>query len=294
MRIDAMLKQLNADQRQAVLVESGPLLVLAGAGTGKTARCNLPHRPAHLARIRPDRILAVTFTNKAANEMRERVRALLPKRLEDTPEISTFHSLCVRILRRHITQLGYPQRFSIYDRSDQEGIASQVLREINVATAQLRPADLLGMIGQWKNRTVRPEQALNLASTDKEHLAAIAYRRYQKALKAVGAVDFDDLLLCTEELFELFPSARQAEAQRFDHILIDEYQDTNTSQYRIVRHLAKPHRNLCVVGDDDQSIYAWARSGSPAYPSLWRGLARRKSRQARRKLPLHGTDPDAG
>jgi DNA helicase-2/ATP-dependent DNA helicase PcrA len=257
MNIAAMLNQLNVAQREAVLVESGPLLVLAGAGTGKTRVVTF--RIARLIDrgVSPERILAVTFTNKAADEMRDRVRQLLPRKMKTTPEISTFHSLCVRILRRHIVQLGYPQQFSIYDRSDQEGIASQVLREINVATTQLRPADLLNLIGSWKNRAIRPDRALNMAATDKEHLGAIAYRRYQKALQAAGAVDFDDLLLCSEQLLEQFPAVRRAEAERFDQILIDEYQDTNTSQYRIVRQLARPHRNLCVVGDDDQSIYAW-------------------------------------
>ncbi len=153
MKSDAMLNQLNAAQRQAVLVERGPLLVLAGAGTGKTRVVTFRIARLIARGTSPERILAVTFTNKAANEMRERVRALLPRKSTQTPEISTFHSLCVRILRRHITQLGYPARFSIYDRSDQEGIASQVLREINVPNAQLRPADLLAIISQWKSRT---------------------------------------------------------------------------------------------------------------------------------------------
>ncbi|MCA9170609.1 MAG: UvrD-helicase domain-containing protein [Planctomycetales bacterium] len=257
MKTDSLLHQLNASQRQAVVVDSGPLLVLAGAGTGKTRV--VTYRIARLIDlgIRPERILAVTFTNKAANEMKERIKALLSSKSKETPEISTFHSLCVRVLRRHITQLGYPQRFTIYDRSDQESVAAQVLREISVATATLRPADLLAMIGTWKTQAIRAEQALNVASTDKEHLAAIAYRRYQKALRASGGVDFDDLLLCTEQLLEEFPDIRRQEAERFDHILVDEYQDTNTSQYRIIKQLALRHRNLCVVGDDDQSIYAW-------------------------------------
>ena len=126
-----------------------------------------------------------------------------------------------------------------------------------MADALLRPGDLLNLISRWKCQSIRPEQAAASASTDKEHLAAMAYRRYQNALKAAGAVDFDDLLLCTEELFERFPDVRRAEAGRFDHLLIDEYQDTNGSQYRIVKALAAEHRNLCVVGDDDQSIYGW-------------------------------------
>ena len=189
--------------------------------------------------------------------MKERSAALLGKKLPKQPEISTFHSLCVRILRRHITHLGYPAAYGICDRSDQESIARTVLREIKVAEALLKPGDLLYLIGRWKNSSIRPEEAVSVAQTDKEHLAASAYRRYQNALKAAGTVDFDDLLLLTEELFTRFPKIRTAEAGRFDHLLVDEYQDTNGSQYRIVKALAAEHRNLCVVGDDDQSIYGW-------------------------------------
>ncbi len=248
---------LNPPQLLAVNTLSGPLLVLAGAGTGKTRV--VTYRIAELIRhrIAADRILAVTFTNKAANEMKERSETLLGRKLPKQPEISTFHSLCVRVLRRHITQLGYPAAYGICDRSDQESIARTVLREIKVAEAVLKPSDLLYFVGRWKNSSIRPEEAVSVAQSDKEHLAASAYRRYQKALKAAGTVDFDDLLLLTEELFDRFPKIRTAEAGRFDHLLIDEYQDTNGSQYRIVKALAADHRNLCVVGDDDQSIYGW-------------------------------------
>jgi len=248
---------LNPAQLEAVMTASGPLLVLAGAGTGKTRVVTF--RIAELIRrgTRPERILGVTFTNKAADEMRERVVSRLGKSLKARPEISTFHSLCVRILRRNARLLGYPTSFAIYDRGDQESVARSVLREIRVSDGVLRPADLLQMIGRWKNASLGPEQAGSLAQSDREHLAAVAYRRYQQALKAAGAFDFDDLLLATEQLFERFPQARRAEAARFDHLLIDEYQDTNASQYRIVKALAAGHRNLCVVGDDDQSIYGW-------------------------------------
>jgi len=248
---------LNPAQYDAVNTLSGPLLVLAGAGTGKTRV--VTYRIAELIRnrVRPERILAVTFTNKAADEMQQRAGALLGKRLKTRPEMSTFHSLCVRILRRHARQLGYPPAFAIYDRGDQEGVARSVLREIKVGDALLRPGDLLYLIGRWKSASVAPEEAAALAQTDKEQLAAAAYRRYQNALKLAGAMDFDDLLLCAEQLLGQFPKTRQAEAGRFDHLLVDEYQDTNASQYRIVKHLAADHRNLCVVGDDDQSIYGW-------------------------------------
>ncbi len=252
-----MAAPLNPSQQRAVHTLAGPLLVLAGAGSGKTRV--VTHRIAELIRrgTRPERILGVTFTNKAAGEMQQRAAELLGRRQPSKPEISTFHSLCVRILRRHAKLLGYPDQFAIYDRGDQESLARAALRDIKVPGALLRPGDLLHFISGWKSSSVRPDAAVAKAATDKEHLAAMAYRRYQKALKMAGAVDFDDLLLCTEELFEHYATAREAESRRFSHLLIDEYQDTNGSQYRIVRALAAEHRNLCVVGDDDQSIYGW-------------------------------------
>ena len=248
---------LNPAQKQAVETLAGPLLVLAGAGTGKTRV--VTYRIANLIRhgVRPSRILAVTFTNKAAVEMQQRIAGLLGKRRKERPVASTFHSHCVKILRRHIRQLGYPERFAIYDRGDQESLARSVLREIHVPDTLLRPGDLLAQIGAWKSHAITPPEAGRLARTDKEHLASMAYRRYQQALKNAGAVDFDDLLLCTVHLFREFPETLREEAGRFDHLLIDEYQDTNGSQYQIVKALAAEHRNLCVVGDDDQSIYGW-------------------------------------
>ncbi|MGL6226308.1 MAG: ATP-dependent helicase [Thermoguttaceae bacterium] len=254
---------LNPAQSAAVETANGPLLVLAGAGTGKTRVVTF--RIARLIKrgILPHRILAVTFTNKAAREMQERITDLLgsPKKdksgKKSVPEISTFHSLCVRILRRNIHHLGYPNQFAIYDRGDQESIARSVLREIRVSDAALKPGDLLWKISQWKCAAIRPEQAASDAWNAKDHLAALAYSRYQTSLKTLGAVDFDDLLLCTEDLFAGFPTVLAEEANRFDHLLVDEYQDTNMSQYRIVKGLAQQHRNLCVVGDDDQAIYGW-------------------------------------
>jgi DNA helicase II / ATP-dependent DNA helicase PcrA len=249
---------LNPAQQQAVNTLSGPMLVLAGAGTGKTRV--VMHRVVNLIRHRvaPSRILAVTFTNKAAREMQQRAGELLGKRQkEEKPEISTFHSLCVRILRRQIHHLGYPQQFAIYDRGDQESIARAALRDIKVSETTLRPGDLIQMISGWKMAGVDPARAAAVAQSDKQHLGAAAYRRYQKSLKAAGAVDFDDLLGLTGELFTRFPAIRREEAGRFDHLMVDEYQDTNASQYHIVKALAAGHRNLCVVGDDDQSIYGW-------------------------------------
>jgi DNA helicase-2/ATP-dependent DNA helicase PcrA len=242
------------------------MLVLAGAGTGKTRVVTF--RIANLIRsgVAADRILAVTFTNKAAGEMQQRVSELMgkPRRKRrrgqaepPTPTISTFHAQCVRILRRHAKAVGFPAKFSIYDRSDQESIVRGILRELRLPGTALRPADMLAIIGGWKNQSVLPDRAAMVAETDKEHFAAAGYRRYQAALAARGAMDFDDLLLHTETLFEQNHTVRDEEAARYDHVLVDEYQDTNGSQYRITKHLALGHRNLCVVGDDDQSIYAW-------------------------------------
>lgn len=261
-----LLHGLNPPQAQAVATLSGPLLVLAGAGTGKTRVVTF--RIANLIQhgTPPERILAVTFTNKAAGEMKERIGELLGhrqrKRRQDDPEppsptVSTFHSFCVRVLRRHATALGYPAKFSIYDRSDQESIARGILRELKLPTTALSPSDMLNIIGGWKNASIHPRKASFVAETDKEHFAAAGYRRYQEALKLRGAMDFDDLLLQTEVLFSEHQDIRDEEAGAFDHVLVDEYQDTNGSQYRITRALVDGHRNLCVVGDDDQSIYAW-------------------------------------
>jgi DNA helicase-2/ATP-dependent DNA helicase PcrA len=270
-----MAASLNAAQLDAVRTLKGPLLVLAGAGTGKTRV--VTYRIAELIRrgTKAERILAVTFTKKAAGEMQQRAAELLsrgkttrsrvsPKRGTEfrknsatVPEISTFHSLCVRILRRHIERLGYPQKFAICDRNEQESQARTALRELRAPNAALAPADMLGIISRWKAGALRPADAIQIAHTERDHLAAAAYRRYQDNLKRIGAVDFDDLLLLTEELLSDHEKVRQAEARRFDHVLIDEYQDTNNSQYQIVKRLAAGHRNLCVVGDDDQSIYGW-------------------------------------
>ena len=249
---------LNAAQRDAVETLSGPLLVLAGAGTGKTRVVTCRIARLIQSGISPERILAVTFTNKAAREMLERALQLLPKRDDNKrPEISTFHSLCARILRRRIHLLGFPNQFSIYDRGDQESVARQVLKEVKISTAACGPSDFLRQVSDWKSSGIRSNNAIDIAATSKEYLCALAYVRYQNRLRDLGAVDFDDVLLHTEELFERFPEVKREESERFDSILVDEYQDTNMSQYRIISGLAAPHRNLCVVGDDDQAIYGW-------------------------------------
>lgn len=251
------LRNLNAAQRDAVETLSGPLLVLAGAGTGKTRV--ITYRMARLiaSGVAPDRILSVTFTNKAAREMQERTSALLGKRSEKRPLVSTFHSLCARILREEITALGYPRSFAICDRGDQESAARKALRDIRVGEKALKPGDLLSIISKWKMAGVSETQAGYQVENDREVLAAAAYRKYQKALRSAGAVDFDDLLLLTCELFESHPDVLQRQQNRFDHVQIDEYQDTNGIQFQLVEALVRPHHCLCVVGDDDQSIYGW-------------------------------------
>lgn len=258
------MAELNPPQQTAVDTLSGPLLVLAGAGTGKTRVVTF--RIANLIRhgTRADRILAVTFTNKASQEMQERVshQLKLPKRVKrgdkvPRPVIGTFHSHCVQILKRHSKELGYPEKFTIYDRGDAESVARTILREIKVHEDMLKPSDFLNIVSGWKNLGIKPDEASAAAITDKEHLAASGYKRYQRALKNQAAFDFDDLLVCAEELLVENERVRQEEAGRYDHILVDEYQDTNGTQYRIIKSLAQDHRNLCVVGDDDQSIYGW-------------------------------------
>jgi DNA helicase-2/ATP-dependent DNA helicase PcrA len=249
---------LNPAQLKAVHTLKGPMLVLAGAGSGKTRVVTFRIKELIQHGVSPDRILAVTFTNKAAREMRTRTTELMKApRGSPRPEVSTLHSLCVRILRRHADRLGYPKQFTICDQGDQESIARAALRNIRVEQQKLKPGDFLSLVGGWKSRGLGHEAALGAASNDKEQLAAMAYERYQAALFAQGALDFDDLLLCTERLFTEFKDVRDIEAERFDHLMIDEYQDTNASQYRIIKALALRHRNLCVVGDDDQSIYGW-------------------------------------
>lgn len=252
-----MTDQLNPAQLDAVRTLSGPLLVLAGAGTGKTRV--ITHRMAELIRsgVAADRILSVTFTNKAAKEMAERMQSLLGRRLRAKPWLSTFHAYCVRVLREEITSLGYPAEFVIYDRGDQESAARRALRDLRMTDAAMRPGDLVNAISRWKTNGIRPGQASELAEDSREQLAAMGYRRYQLQLKATGAVDFDDILLLTEQLFAEFPDALARQQQRFDHVQIDEYQDTNELQFRLIEALVRRHRNLCVVGDDDQSIYGF-------------------------------------
>jgi DNA helicase II / ATP-dependent DNA helicase PcrA len=189
--------------------------------------------------------------------MQEPMQSVIGRRLKTRPCISTFHAYCVRVLRDEISALGYPPKFVIYDRGDQESAARKSLRDLRLPETSLRPGDLLSYISRWKTVGVRADDAGDFVEDDRGYLAAMAYRKYQSSLRAAGAVDFDDLLLLTRQLFEEYPEVLQRQQERFEHVQIDEYQDTNELQFRIIADLVAPHRNLCVVGDDDQSIYGW-------------------------------------
>ncbi|MEA3363504.1 MAG: UvrD-helicase domain-containing protein [Thermodesulfobacteriota bacterium] len=249
-----LLAELNEPQRQAVLHEDGPLLLLAGAGSGKTRA--LTHRVAHLICERGVpawRIMAVTFTNKAATEMRERLEALLGE--GELPWISTFHSSCARILRQEIHHLGYGRDFTIYDDQDQLRLLRDLLKTEGISEKVLKPRAAASFIDRAKNRGLLPG-ALDDLRSDEELLAEL-YAQYQQKLKSANAVDFGDLLLLTVRVFEEYPEVRQRWQDRFSHLLIDEFQDTNRVQYRLMQLLLGEDTNLCVVGDDDQSIYRW-------------------------------------
>jgi DNA helicase-2/ATP-dependent DNA helicase PcrA len=249
-----LLSGLNPEQREAVLKTEGPLLILAGAGSGKTRV--IAHRIAHLVSdglAEPDRILAVTFTNKAAAEMRSRVEALLGTDCRSM-WISTFHALCARLLRREAPQIGLSRDFVIYDSSDQLTLMKHVLREAGL-DGTLQPRVVLSRISHAKNR-MEAADGIPGAWTSRDEQVSKLYASYTKALKEANALDFDDLLLKTVELFDQSASVRERYSKKFRYVMVDEYQDTNRPQYLLVRHLAT-HHNLCVVGDPDQSIYKW-------------------------------------
>jgi superfamily I DNA/RNA helicase len=255
------LNSLNPQQRQAVETLKGPLLILAGAGTGKTRV--ITFRIAHLIAkgVPPANILAVTFTNKAAREMQERVLKLIPRpktpdaRASDTrPTICTFHSLCVRILRQHIERLGYKRNFVIYNESEQLGAVKKILAQISAKGEKADPAAVLALLSRFKNGG---ERAAVFADESVRALAQHIRSRYETALHACNAVDFDDLILLTLRLFDEHPDVLEACRTRYRYVMADEYQDTNTTQFQLIHALTAKHRNFCVVGDDDQSIYGW-------------------------------------
>lgn len=247
---------LNPAQKEAVFYTEGPLLVLAGAGSGKTRV--LTHRVVYLIEekgINPWNIMAITFTNKAAGEMRERVDKLVSFGAESV-WVSTFHSSCVRILRRHIEALGYSSDFTIYDSDDQKTLMKQVLKKLDVDTKLYKERSMLGQISSAKDQLITPEEMeLNAGSDIRQKKTAQIYKAYQDELKKNNALDFDDLIVKTVELFENNPEVLNYYQERFRYIMVDEYQDTDCAQFKLVSLLAKKYRNLCVVGDDDQSIY---------------------------------------
>ncbi len=252
--MDRPAPRLNPQQLQAVEHPGGPLLILAGAGSGKTS--TLTGRVIHLIQeqgVPPWRILAVTFTNKAANEMKERIERALPE--GEMPWVATFHSTCVRILRRDITALGFDPSFTIYDDQDQDRLLKNILKELAIDEKKLKPRAAAAAIDAAKNRGHFPADMPQ--DTPQAQLVAEVYRHYQQRLHQANALDFGDLLLMCVKLFDEHEEIRQRYAGRFLHLLVDEFQDTNLVQYRLVQQLASEHGNLCVVGDDDQSIYRW-------------------------------------
>src|ERR1700743_1571892 len=255
------LSTLNPQQRLAAETLKGPVLILAGAGTGKTRV--ITFRIAHMVekRISPGNILGVTFTNKAAREMHQRVTKLLPRPVAGPtaetparPTICPFHSLCVRILRQHIERLGYKRNFVIYDQSEQLAAVKKILSAISAKGEKTDPGAVLGMLSKFKNGG---ENSAVFGDPSVRALAQHIAKRYESALHAGNAGDFDDLILLTLRLFREHPDALEACRAKYRYVMVDEYQDTNASQFELVHALTKEHRNFCVVGDDDQSIYGW-------------------------------------
>lgn len=250
---------MNQEQLEAVLCTEGPLLILAGAGSGKTRV--LTHRIAHIIgekKAWPSQILAITFTNKAAKEMRNRVAELIGDEAHSM-WVSTFHAACSRILRVNIEKLeGYKSNFIVFDGDDQQKIVKECLKELNLNEKNFPPRQVLSEISSAKDKLIGPEKYFeqNMADFRKKKQADI-YKLYQKKLKASNALDFDDILLKTVELFMYNPDVLRTYQTKFQYIMVDEYQDTNYCQYKLISLLAKEHQNLCVVGDDDQSIYSW-------------------------------------
>lgn len=275
-----VLDKLNPQQREAVETVNGPLLILAGAGSGKTRV--ITHRIAYLIEhehVAPDSILAVTFTNKAATEMAERVERLSGGRSLARPMISTFHSLCVRLLRRDIESLrvrstnatirnpegtsggivytGHTKEFAIYDESDQQSLIKSVMKRMGVDDKQLTPRSVLSRISWAKNHMLDPEQVYLESADPRTQRVAQIFAEYKKELLKANALDFDDLLLEAVRLLRSSAEARERIARRWKYVMVDEYQDTNRPQYELMKLLAGAHQNLCVVGDEDQSIYSW-------------------------------------
>ena len=256
-----LLEDLNQQQRLAVEATEGPVLMLAGAGSGKTKA--LTHRIAYLVaakHVPPMNILAVTFTNKAAGEMRERVLRLLGRRSDDRtylPYMGTFHSICVRLLRREATEIGLAHNFVIFDAADALSAIKQACRLMGVDEKQFAPSLIYNLISSAKNELIGPSAYADLANGQAQNMAAKVYPVYQRILRDAGALDFDDLIMQTVKMFREHADILEKYQRQFRYIMIDEYQDTNHAQYQLTKLLASAHRNICVVGDDWQSIYSW-------------------------------------
>lgn len=256
-----LLPSLNDQQREAIQTTEGPVLIVAGAGTGKTMA--LTYRMAYLIKeknIDPRQILAVTFTNKAAGEMKERVKELLmgsESMNAGVPTMGTFHSICVQILRREIQYLGYESAFVIYDSDDSLALVKRTMKQLLISDKQFNPKAIRGAISSAKNILQTVDDVQGTAMNTFQEKVGLVYEHYQKALQKASALDFDDLIMKTVQLFEEFDVVLQKYQYRWKYIHVDEYQDTNTAQYRMVQLLAQAYRNLCVVGDPDQNIYSW-------------------------------------
>ncbi len=254
---DKLLNGLNPEQQRAVKTTDGPLLLMAGAGSGKTRV--LTHRIAYLMvekQVNPYNILAITFTNKAAREMKERIYSMMGG-VADEIWVSTFHSMCVRILRRDIDRLGYNRNFTILDTTDQQSVVKTILKEKNLDPKKYDPRAILGAISSAKNELIGPEEFAKNAGGHMDQIVADVYEMYQKRLRKNQALDFDDLIMTTIQLFQRVPEVLTFYQRKFQYIHVDEYQDTNRAQYMLVKLLAQRFQNLCVVGDSDQSIYRW-------------------------------------
>jgi DNA helicase-2/ATP-dependent DNA helicase PcrA len=254
---DKLLNGLNPEQQSAVKATDGPLLLMAGAGSGKTRV--LTHRIAYLIvekRVNPYNILAITFTNKAAREMKERIGKMMGGAAEEI-WISTFHSMCVRILRRDIDRLGFNRNFTILDSGEQQSVVKAILKDKNIDPKKFDPRAILGSISSAKNELIEPEEYAKSAGGYFEQVVSDVYEEYQKRLRRNQSLDFDDLIMMTIQLFKRVPEVLEYYQRKFQYIHVDEYQDTNKAQYLLVKLLANRFKNLCVVGDSDQSIYRW-------------------------------------
>lgn len=254
---EKLLSGLNKEQQEAVKTTEGPLLIMAGAGSGKTRV--LTHRIAYLMvekAVNPYNILAITFTNKAAREMKERVSQLMGGAAEEV-WISTFHSMCVRILRRDIDRIGFNRNFTILDTTDQQSVIKGILKDKNLDPKKFDPRSILGTISSLKNELIDPESYSKQAGSYYERIVSEVYEEYQKRLRKNQSLDFDDLIMTTIHLFQRVPDVLEYYQRKFQYIHVDEYQDTNRAQYLLVKLLASRFQNLCVVGDSDQSIYRW-------------------------------------